>query len=138
MAVHILTATDHFKGQLITGDFLAGTIGANPVEVRRVIALLRKAGLISVRRGEGGAALTRPLSEISFYDVYEATEMTGSKDLFRIHEHPCENCELGRNITAVLSKELSQVQAQFEDSLKKISVADTEKGIEELIRQEGA
>ena len=65
IAIHILAATEYFgKDYKVTSDFLAGSIGCNPVIVRNLMKQLRDAGLIAVRRGPGGIQITRPLDQI--------------------------------------------------------------------------
>ena len=45
VALHILTAIDQFsKDYKVTSDFLAGSIGTNPVIVRRLLGNLKDAG----------------------------------------------------------------------------------------------
>ena len=46
--------------------------------------------------------LTRDLSEITFFDVYEAIEPVEDGELFRFHEAPNPECPVGRNIHALL------------------------------------
>ena len=73
VALHIFTCVDVFKDQYkVTSDFLAGSINTNPVIIRKILSQLSKANLITVARGTGGVTINRPLSEISFYDVYQA------------------------------------------------------------------
>ena len=88
IAIHILAAVEYFgKDQKVTSDLLSSSIGANPVIIRGLMSDMKKAGLIDIKRGPGGITLSRPLDEISFYDVYEAVEK--SKDeLFHFHENP--------------------------------------------------
>ena len=38
----------------VTSDFLAASVGVNPVIIRKTLSQLKKAGLISVARGTGG------------------------------------------------------------------------------------
>ena len=89
VALHIFTCVDIFKNEYkVTSGFLAGSINTNPVIIRKILTQLKKAGLITVARGTGGIELTKDLSEISFYDVYEAIEPVEGGDLFRFHEAP--------------------------------------------------
>ena len=42
IAVHILTAVEYFSGSYkVTSDFLAGSIGSNPVIIRNIMYQLR-------------------------------------------------------------------------------------------------
>ena len=75
VALHIFTCVDTFKDDYkVTSDFLAGSINTNPVIIRKILTQLKNAGLITVARGTGGITVNRPLSEITFYDVYQAIE----------------------------------------------------------------
>lgn len=67
IAIHILTAVEYFgKEDKVTSDFLASSIGSNPVIIRNLMSDLRNAGLIAIKRGPGGIAITRPLDQITF------------------------------------------------------------------------
>ena len=72
IGVHIITAIDYFKDMdRVNSEFLAGSIGVNPVIVRTVISQLREAGIVRTLRGSSGAELTRQLNEITLYDIAE-------------------------------------------------------------------
>ena len=43
IAIHILLSCEFFKDEKNTSEFLAGTIGTNPVIVRNIIRLLKSA-----------------------------------------------------------------------------------------------
>ena len=66
IAVHVLICIGTFRNDYkITSDFLASSVNVNPVVIRRIIQQLKKAGIITVKRGSGGADIARPLDEIS-------------------------------------------------------------------------
>ena len=103
VALHIFTCVETFKDRYkITSDFLAGSINTNPVVIRKILTQLKNAGLITVARGTGGINPTRPLNEITFYDVYEAIEPVENGDLFNFHTSPNPQCPVGRNIHNLL------------------------------------
>ena len=86
IAIRMLTCMEAFKKDYkITSDFLAGSINVNPVIIRRILSQLKDAGLIEVRRGTGGAAVAKPLDEITFLDVYHAVECIEENTLFHFH-----------------------------------------------------
>ena len=75
IAVHLLTAVAYFsESQKVTSDFLAGSIGSNPVIIRNIMGQLKEAGLIDIKRGPGGVTLEKKLTDISFLDIYKAVE----------------------------------------------------------------
>ena len=94
-------------------------INTNPVIIRKILTQLKNAGLINVARGTGGIELTRDLSEITFFDVYEAIDPVEGGDLFRFHEAPNPECPVGRNIHALLDDKLKAIQNAMEAEMKK-------------------
>ena len=137
VALHIFTCVEVFKDEYkVTSDFLAGSINTNPVIIRKILTQLKNAGLIEVARGTGGITVTKPLSEITFYDVYEAIEPVENGDLFRFHENPNPECPVGRNIHALLDQKLQVIQGAMEDEMKRYTVEDLRTGALELIANE--
>jgi DNA-binding IscR family transcriptional regulator len=137
IAVHILTAAEYFAGQQkITSRFLAGSIGSNPVIVRNIMLQLQEAGLIDVKRGPGGITLTRPLSQITYLDIYKAVETNSQEDLFRFHENPNPLCPVGKNIHRALEQSLAEIQSDFERDLASHTVQEVYHNIE--LAQQGA
>ncbi len=123
MAVHMLICMEIFKDQYkITGDFLASSIDANPVIIRRILSQLKDAGLIFVRRGAGGAAFARPPEKITLLDIYDAVECVGEKQLFHFHEHPNPDCPVGKNIHKVLDNKLKRAQTAMERELQSVTL----------------
>ena len=134
IALHIFTCVDVFKDDYkVTSDFLAWSIGTNPVIIRKILTQLKNAGLIEVARGTGGIELTKELSEITFYDVYEAIEPVDGGDLFRFHEAPNPKCPVGRNIHALLDDKLKDIQNAMEEKMRQYTLLDLQEGMKELL-----
>ena len=124
IALHILAATEYFgKDQKITSELLASSIGSNPVIIRNIMGSLRNAGLIEIKRGPGGITISRPLDQITFYDVYEAVE-TNKDTLFHFHDDLNPNCPVARNMHSALDGKLTEIQRQFGEDLKRFTVGD--------------
>ena len=137
IAVHMLVAAEVFgKEEKITSQFLADSIGSNPVIVRNIMLQLQDAGIIEVKRGPGGITLTRPLSKISFLDLYKAVETNSTEDLFRFHENPNPNCPVGKNIHKALDQSLKAIQDEFEKDLASHRVEEVYQGIEKELKKE--
>lgn len=131
IAVHILMAAKFFEGkQKITSQFLAGSIGSNPVIIRNIMLQLQEAGIIEVKRGPGGITIDRPLSEITYLDIYKAVETKSGDDLFRFHENPNQMCPVGKNIHKALDASLNQIQNAFEADLASHTMQDVYDNIE--------
>lgn len=108
----------------VTSDFIAGSVGVNPVIIRKTLSQLKKAGLISVARGTGGTEIVKPLEDITLLDVYQAVESLGkSGQLFSFHDNPNPNCSIGNNIHNVLDQKLVDVQLAMEAELSKTTLA---------------
>ena len=103
------------------------------IRVAEILSQLKNAGLITVARGTGGIAPTRPISEITFYDVYQAIEPVENGDLFHFHESPNPDCPVGRNIHALLDDRLKAIQRAMEDEMKRYTLLDLSSGITELL-----
>lgn len=136
IALHIFTCVETFKNDYkITSDFLAGSINTNPVIIRKILTQLKNAGLITVARGTGGISPTRPLKEISFYDVYQAIEPVENGDLFNFHSSPNPQCPVGKNIHVLLDGKLKTIQLAMENEMKKYTLDDLRIGMQELLKK---
>lgn len=134
IAIHMLACMDVFKDEYkITSDFLASSIHVNPVIIRKLLSQLKEAGLIEVKRGPGGAAIARPLDEITFFDVYRSVDCVEENTLFHFHENPDPNCPVGKNIHQVLDDKLIRIQAAMEQELKSITLADVKADLEKCL-----
>ena len=127
MAIHMFACIDTFSDQKMTSDFMAGSIGTNPVIIRKLLQQLKAAGLIEVSRGTGGVKITRPLDQITFLDIYKAVECTPDEELFHFHENPNPKCPVGRNIHHILDDRLLDVQKAMEEKLSQMTLADVKK-----------
>ena len=137
IALHVFSCVDVFKDtRRVTSDFLAGSINTNPVIIRKILTQLKNAGLITVARGTGGIELTRSMSEITFYDVYEAIEAVENGDLFRFHESPNPECPVGRNVHALLDGKLKAIQNAMEDEMRRYTLLDLHSGMAALLEEE--
>lgn len=122
IATHILMCIVQFKDDYkVTSDFLAGSINVNPVIIRKTLGQLKKAGLVHVEAGVGGASLTRAPKDITLLDVFRAVEHA-EDDLFHFHENPNPACPVGRNVHAVLDPKLLDAQRAMEHSLNCVTL----------------
>lgn len=136
MAIHMFACIDTFSEQKMTSDFMAASIGTNPVIIRKLLQQLKAAGLIEVLRGTGGVTIKKPLEEISFLDIYRAVEWAPDEELFHFHENPNPNCPVGKNIHQVLDQRLLQVQKAMEEKLAQMNLADVKKDVALCIEKE--
>ena len=133
IAVHVLVAIETFKDEYkITSEFLASSVNVNPTVIRRLLQQLKKADIITVKRGSGGADIERPLEDITLLDVYNAVEPVENGELFHFHENPSELCPVGRNIHMIMDYRLEEIQKAMEDKMKSVTIADVMKDANKL------
>ncbi|WNC17382.1 Rrf2 family transcriptional regulator [Brevibacillus brevis] len=122
VAVHILSLLSIETTAHCTSEWIAGSVNTNPVIIRRVLGQLKKAGMVQVRSGTGGASLTKELNEITLLDVYRAVDVVEEGRLFHIHEQPNPECPVGANIQFVLELILTRAQNAMEDILGSVTL----------------
>ena len=107
----------------MTSEALAACMRTNPVVVRRIMAGLREAGIVTASRGHGGGwALARPLSDTSLSDVHAAL---GSPDLFGFGaSREPSACLLQQAVDAALETERQAAEARLLDRMKHIRLSD--------------
>jgi Rrf2 family protein len=129
MALHALGMIAWEGGRPVTSATLARSINTNPVVVRRVLADLRRAGLVETRRGVGGGVvLTRPASRISLRCVWEALE--GREQLFGRHPSgPNPRCPVGRCVAAYLEELYGHAEAALKASLGRVTLAQLQRDV---------
>ena len=123
VAVHCLIFIHEAKGKAkVTSNLLAQSTGCNPVVIRNVFSALKKAGMITVARGTGGAELCKPPSEITLYMIYQALEPDGLSSLIGIH--PCDGraCPVAQNIRAVLQKPYQKIEDAVRNAMEGVTL----------------
>lgn len=109
VALHILLLLADGAEADTTSGRMAGSIGTNPVVVRRIAGLLVRGGLVNVQRGPGGAALAQPAEAITLADVWRAVH-GGGAPLLRVHGRGGPADPLGRRITATLRERFDRAE----------------------------
>ena len=133
VAVHTLLVIHTFgKEQKTTSDFIAASVQIKHVIIRRTLLSLKAAGMIEVKAGSGGATIVRDLKDITLYDVYRAVDSVEG-DIFHFHENPNPACPVGKNIHAVLDTHLADAQAAMENELKKVTLFDLTRELDQKI-----
>jgi len=101
---------------------LAASIPTNPVVVRRVTALLAKAGLIATRPGaSGGAWLVRRPEDIRLDEVLKA--VNGCANLGS-PPAGAKGCAVSEHIPRQVAKALTAAELSAFEALSKVTIAD--------------
>lgn len=114
VAVHILLVL-HINRVIrgfdaTTSDFIAESVNTNAVVIRRILGMLRKAGLVMSQTGVGGgSSLAKPAEQITLEDIRVAVE---EGPLFHPHySEPSEDCPIGQSIQGELGEAIHEAEA---------------------------
>jgi len=126
VAAHALAYLAHMQAtaaeSAVSSAELAASIPTNPVVVRRVMAMLAKAGLVRTRAGAaGGAWLARPASTITLEGVLRAV---GGCARLGVAAPGVAGCPVGEVIPQAVAAALLAADAAAAERLSRISVAD--------------
>lgn len=59
VGIHILSLLEINKGGVSSSEYIANSVNTNPVVIRKIMGMLKNAGLVNVRPGIAGAELAR-------------------------------------------------------------------------------
>ena len=133
VAVHIISILQLYGNPMPTSEYIAGSVNTNPVVIRRILGMLKQAGIVDMKRGTGGAYLVKSVEDITMLDIYKAVGSVEDGQLFQIHENPNPMCPVGANIQDVVNVALISAQDAMEGVLQKITLADITKDLAEKI-----
>lgn len=117
VSLHILILLEVFKNHKLTSELLAQSVGCNPVIVRNMLGSLKKAGLVKVQRGLGGASLALSPNKVTIWDVYQAVETASLDELIGIHPNPTADCPVGKMICSLLNKPYESIALAVKEAM---------------------
>jgi Rrf2 family protein len=121
ISLHILTLMAKSGGELLSSDYMAGSININPVLVRKELINLRKQGLVSSKEGKnGGYSLSKPEADIKLSDIYLAVQE--SSLLSKSKNKPNPYCSVGKQINTHLDNLFRDVEKVLQARLDKITL----------------
>ncbi|WP_121664800.1 Rrf2 family transcriptional regulator [Metabacillus litoralis] len=129
VGIHILALIELNKEGTTSSEFLASSVNTNSAVIRKLMGMLKKAGLIEVKPGIAGAKLAKELSDISLFDVYKAVNVVQEKELFSVHDNPNPKCPVGRNIQNTIEPLFTAAQLAMEKVLRSVTLEDVVKDI---------
>ena len=129
VAVHVLILVSESPTP-INSDQMAMSIGTNASYVRKILALLKKAGIVDGHRGISGYTLMITPEQLTLLQIYQAVMEQPSPHLLDIHQNSSDRCIVGRYIRPVLSGMFSGVEDAFANALGEKTLADCIAGIQ--------
>lgn len=122
VAVHILILISE-AAEPMNSEQMAKSVGTNPSYIRKLLALLKGAGLIERLPGYSGYRLQVPKEELTLLQVFRAVSGEESPHLLDMHQNPSDKCIVGRQIRPVLSEMFGEVERAFAAALKAKTLA---------------
>lgn len=129
VAVHVLILVSESPTP-INSDQMAMSIGTNASYVRKILALLKKAGIVDGHRGISGYTMLLPPEQLTLLQIYQAVMEQPKPHLLDIHQNSSDRCVVGRYIRPVLSGMFSGVEDAFANALAEKTLADCIAGIQ--------
>ena len=125
VALHILIFISE-TDKIVSSELLANSVNTNSSHIRKIIALLKKGGLIESQQGKTGMALAKSTKDITLADVYQI--VYPNKHLVNINEGANKECPVGNNIENLLQPVFNEAQDAFYNKL-------ASKTLEQLIKE---
>ena len=122
VALHCIAHLNHSSGPM-TSNQLADCCQTNPVVIRRLLAPLKKEGVLHSDKGHnGGWVLNQKLSKITLYDIYTILEeplfpKSKSKDTF-------DDCKILFNLNSTMSSFFAEAEAELWKKMKKMKLSE--------------
>ena len=106
-----------------SSEFLAKSVNTSPIVVRRILGMLRDAGLVVGHPGRhGGATLAKAPDSVTLLDVYRAVD---ESSVFAFNTNrPNQHCPLSCSMKALLVPIFEGVESAVEDELRAVRLSD--------------
>lgn len=121
VATHVLSLLAIDRKGWVPSDALATSVNTNPVVIRRLLGMLRRAGLVEGQTGPaGGSRLSRNASAITLREIYEAVE---ERSVLTLHDSPNQKCPVGKRIESVLTHVRDEADLAMKKELERTTLA---------------
>ncbi|MEM1483252.1 Rrf2 family transcriptional regulator [Oscillospiraceae bacterium PP1C4] len=128
IAVHALVFLSYKKSTLCS-ETIAKNVCTNPARIRKVMAKLKKGGLITTKEGaDGGYLFEKDPHEVTLKEVCEATDTCPVSSAWRSGDMNCE-CLIASGIADVMDGIYEDLNEACKEKLKSISISDIEQMI---------
>lgn len=112
------------KKQCLSSEALAENICTNPARVRKVMAKLKKAGLVSTKEGsEGGYSLAKNAQQITLKQISAALQIEFVSSHWRSGSQNLD-CMVASGMADVMDRLYSDLDALCQKRLEGITIAD--------------
>jgi Rrf2 family protein len=123
IALHILTMLSKTEQELISSEYIAGSININPALARKEISNLRNHGFIESKEGKGGGySLAKPARQITLADIYQAVKEPHVLGLAKNSPNP--DCPVGKQINKNIEELYEDLDRAFLAKLETKTLED--------------
>ena len=98
---------------------IADSIDTNACVVRRLMAQLREAGILTTQAGVANPTLAKPSEQITLLDIYRAVE---EGQLLQVDRTANARCPIGANVQQILNHTYRVIQATSEQAMAQITL----------------
>lgn len=123
VAVHVLILVSESPTPM-NSEQMAGSVGTNASYIRKVLALLKKAGIVDGHQGIRGYSLMVAPEQLTLLQIYQAVMEEPKIHLLDIHQNTSDQCIVGRHIKPVLTSMFADMEDAFAHSLATKTLAD--------------
>ena len=110
VALHILIYISE-TDKVVSSELLAKSVNTNSSYIRKILAVLKKGGLIESQQGKTGITLAKEPKYITLSEIYQI--IYPDKYLVNIHEGANKECPVGLNIENLLQPVFNEAQEVF-------------------------
>jgi Rrf2 family protein len=123
IAIHILTLLNKANDELLSSDYIAGSININPALLRKEISNLRNNGLVISKEGKnGGYSLGKAAQHIRLSDIYQSVKQQSI--LGQAKNLPNPDCPVGKQINSHLNSLFTEMENTLLKKLGTITLAE--------------
>ncbi len=122
VAVHVLILISE-SSKPMDSEKMARSVGTNASYIRKVLGALKKAEIVSSRRGVAGFSLSVLPEQLTLLRVYQAVTEQSKCHLLDIHQNANDACVVGRHIQPVLAGMFEQAENAFTRALSEQTLA---------------
>lgn len=123
IAVHALVFLSH-KGECINSEALAENVCTNPARIRKIMAKLKRAGLVETKEGaEGGYRFCTDPKKADLASVLGAVGEEAVPQLWHSGD-PCADCFVSSGMADIMDGVTGELDLLCKERLSKITIAD--------------
>lgn len=128
VAVHALVYLNHKRNHQ-SSEAIAENVCTNPARIRKIMAKLKKAGLVEAKRSfEGGYAFAKEAEAVTLHDVFQAVDEQWINIAWR-SGNECAACPISRNMEPIIDHTFAQLEAAGKGVLQQTTIADLDSEI---------